>query len=415
MTQVENSMEAISIDKKAFPPLAEFVVIMSMMMSLTALSIDAMLPALPEIAADLGAASPNDRQLVVSMIFLGSAVGQLFFGPLSDKTGRKKAIYIGYGLYITGSLVSLFAVNFPMMLVGRILQGFGVSTSMSVMLALVRDQYEGRRMAQVMSFSMMVFILVPMIAPTLGQFIISLAGWRAIFGVFIAFALVAIIWFSIRIPETLAEENRAPFSIKRIFTAVQEIIKIPATVGYALAGGLLAGVFQGYLNSSQQIFQEQYALGDKFPMVFAIISLALGLAAFTNARLVMCYGMKKLVHWALIAQLVLVGVFLVIILAMNGHPPLVGLIAYLMLFFFCLGILRGNMNTLAMQPLAHLAGIGAAAIGSFGTFMGMALGTLVGRGYNGTVTPLVVGMALLTVSGAFVVRWAQANYHEAAD
>jgi DHA1 family bicyclomycin/chloramphenicol resistance-like MFS transporter len=415
MTQIEKTINQASMAKKAFPPLAEFVVIISMMMSLTALSIDAMLPALPEIAADLGVPNPNDRQLIVSMIFFGSAIGQLFFGPLSDNTGRKRAIYIGYGTYIVGSLVCLMSVNFPMMLAGRFLQGFGVSASTSVLLALVRDQYEGRRMAQVMSFSMTVFILVPMIAPTLGQFIISFSGWRTIFGVLITFAFVAIAWFAIRVPETLALEKRVPFSIKQIISAFQQILKIPASVGFALAVGLSAGMFQAYLLSAQQIFQEQYALGDKFPTVFAIISLALGAAALTNAQVVMRFGMRKLVNWFLGFQVVLVTVFFVIVLVMKGNPPLVMLIAYLMFFFFCTGMLRGNMNTMAMQPLAHLAGIGAAAIGSFSTFMGMALGTLIGRGFNGTVIPLVLGMVLLTLISIFVVRWAQSSYQEPSE
>jgi len=412
MAQIENVIDEATTQQKAFPPLAEFVVILSMMMSLTALSIDTMLPALPEIAAELGVPNPNDRQLVVSMIFFGSAIGQLFFGPLSDNTGRKRAIYIGYSTYIVGSLMCLTSANFPVMLAGRFLQGFGVSASMSVLLALVRDQYEGRRMAQVMSFSMTVFILVPMIAPTLGQIIISFSGWRTIFGLFIVFAIGALTWFAIRVPETLAVENRVPFSIKQIISAFQQILKIPSSVGFAVAVGLSAGMFQAYLLSAQQIFQEQYALGDKFPTIFAIISLALGLAALTNAQVVMRFGMQKLVNGALRLQLVLVVVYFVIVLIFKGQPPLVALIAYFMVFFFCTGILRGNMNTLAMQPLAHLAGIGAAAIGSFSTFMGMALGTLIGRSYNGTVIPLVGGMALLTILSIFVVRWAQSNYQE---
>lgn len=412
MAQIEEEINAAAIERKAFPPLVEFIVILSFMMSLTALSIDAMLPALPEIAGDLGVINPNDRQLIVSMIFFGSAVGQLFFGPLSDNTGRKKAIYAGYGLYLAGAMVCILSVNFPMLLVGRFMQGFGTSTSMSVLMALVRDTYSGRRMAQVMSFTMMVFILVPMVAPTLGQFIIARSSWRFLFGVFMIFAAVALTWFTIRIPETLSEENRAPFSFKRIFSAIQEIVKIPHTVGFALAGGMMAGIFQSYLNSAQQIFQEQYALGDKFPAIFAIISLALGLAAFTNANLVMRFGMRKLVNTALTFLIILSGVFLTAVLAMDGQPPLVLFIAYLMLFFFGNGVLRGNMNTMAMQPLAHLAGIGAAAIGSFATFMGMALGTVIGRAYNGTVTPLVIGMVVLTGISILVARWAEKHYQE---
>ena len=412
MAQLEQEIQSTSQQEKTFPPLVEFIIILSMMMSLTALSIDAMLPALPQIGTDLGVASANDRQLVVSMIFFGSAIGQLFFGPLSDSKGRKTAISIGYGMYIIGALVCMLAVSFPMMLIGRIFQGLGLSSSQAVTMALVRDKFEGRRMARVMSFSTTVFILVPMIAPTLGQFIYSVAGWRAIFGIFMVFAIIAIVWFSIRIPETLAEENRAPFSVKRIIWGIKEVLKIPSTVGYAVANGVLNGIFIGYLNSSQQIFSEQYALGEKFALVFAIVSLAIGLAALANTQLVMRFGMKNLVNWALGFEIVLVSLFLVLTLFTNGQPPLWSFVAYLMMFFFSTGIMMGNMGTLSMQPLAHLAGIGAAVIGAFATLVSMSLGTVIGQSYNGTVTPLVVSMVALVSISIFIVRWAHSKYQQ---
>jgi len=205
LAQAQQEMSLTSKEYKASPAFVAFVIIISMMMSLTALSIDAMLPALPQIGDTLGIANPNDRQLVIPNIFLGSAFGQLIFGPLSDNTGRKPAIYIGYVLFITGSLVAVFSINFPMMLAGRVLQGLGLSAPQAVRMALVRDQFEGPRMARVMSFVMMVFILVPMIVPTIGQGILSLAGWRSIFGSFLIFALITtILWFGLRILEPLA-------------------------------------------------------------------------------------------------------------------------------------------------------------------------------------------------------------------
>jgi len=285
--------------QKVGPSYVEFVILVSMMMSLTALSIDAMLPALPQIGSDLNVQSVNERQLVVSTIFLGLAIGQLFFGPLSDKTGRKPAIYGGYAIYIAGSLLCLFAINFPMMLFGRLLQGVGVSAPRAVTLALVRDQYGGREMAQVMSFIMTVFILVPMIAPSMGQAILLFAGWRTIFGSFVLLAFITLAWFAVRMPETLAPENRASFSLQRIIRTTIEILKIRTSLGYTVSAGLISGAFIGYLNSSQQIFQEQYALGERFPLYFAVISLSMGLASFLNARLVMRFGMRFLVLWSL--------------------------------------------------------------------------------------------------------------------
>ncbi len=398
----------MSAKKPKVPPsFIEFVIIISLMMSLTALSIDAMLPALPQIGNDLGVENPNDRQLVISIIFLGQAVGQLFFGPLSDRTGRKPALYAGYALFIAGSLVSVFALDFPMMLAGRTLQGIGISAPRAVSLALVRDLYEGRKMARVMSFAATVLILVPMIAPTLGQGILSLAGWRSIFGSFLLFALITVLWFALRMPETLALENRIPFSLQHIAGSTRQILKIRSALGYTLAAGLVTGSFLGYLNSSQQIFQELYALGARFPLYFATISVSLGMASLMNTRLVMHYGMNQLARWASQAVFGLALIFLGLFIVLAGQPPLWLLMAYLMMSFFCTGILFGNLNALAMQPLGRLAGIGAAVVGSLSTLISMPLGTLIGRSYDGTVLPLVVGMGILTGLSILVIRWAE--------
>jgi MFS transporter, DHA1 family, multidrug resistance protein len=396
--------------QKKWPSHTEFVVIVSLMMSLTALSIDAMLPALAQIGMELGVQNPNDRQLVVSMIFLGLAVGQLFFGPLSDKTGRKPAIYWGYVLYFGGSLLATFSANYPMMLAGRLLQGVGVSAPRAVTMALVRDRFEGRKMAQVMSFMMTVFILVPMIAPTLGQAVLLFAGWRSIFVSLMLFALFSLAWFTLRMPETLAPKNRQPFSGQRILSAMIEIVKNRTALGYTLSAGLISGAFVGYLNSSQQIFQEQYALGERFPLFFAVIAFSLGLASLANTRLVMRFGMRFLVRWALVVIFGLALIGFGIAAALAGQPPLWFMQAYLMLTFFCVGILFGNQNSLAMEPLGHLAGIGAAVVGSLSTLISTPLGTFIGQQYNGTVLPLIAGLGLLSLLSIFVVGWTERKF-----
>jgi len=391
------------------PTFVEFVIVISLMMSLTALSIDAMLPALAQIGDELNVQSANDRQLVVSVIFLGLGVGQLFFGPLSDRTGRKPAIYGGYALYVAGALLSALAISFPMMLAGRLLQGIGVSSPRAVTLALVRDQYAGRAMAQVMSFVMTVFILVPLLAPTLGQAIMLVSSWRGIFVFLVLMALVTLAWFALRIPETLAPEHRAPFSLRRISRATLEIVRNRTTLGYTLSAGFVGGAFLGYLNSSQQIFQELYALGERFPLFFAIIALALGLASFLNARLVMRYGMRFLVWRSLIAIVSLAVVAFGIALFTAGQPPLWFLMAYLMMSFFCVGVLFGNQNALAMEPLGHLAGIGAAIVGSLSTLITMLLGTTIGRSYNDTILPLITGIGVLAGVSVFIVHWTESQ------
>ena len=395
----------LSTKQKVDPSFAEFVIIISLMMSLTALSIDAMLPALPQIGGELQVQSANGPQLVVSALFLGLALGQLFFGPLSDSTGRKPAIYSGLSLFVVGSLISVFAVNFPMMLAGRLVQGAGVSAPRAVGLALVRDRYEGRAMAQVMSFVMTVFILVPMIAPTLGQALLFVAGWRSIFGVFILLALITLLWFALRMPETLALEDRASFSLRRILSATREIFHIRPAIGYTVTAGLISGAHLGYLSSAQQIFQEQYQLGELFPIVFAIIAFAIGFASFLNARLVMRFGMRLLVRRSLIVIIGLSIVALGIALFTRGQPPLWLLMIYLMLTFFCVGILFGNQNALAMEPLGRIAGIGAAVVGALSTFLSVPAGTIIGQSYNGTIIPLVAGIAILASVSLLVVRW----------
>ena len=399
----------ISAKQKAGPSYVEFVILMSMMMSLTALSIDAMLPALPQIGSDLNVQNPNTRQLVISIIFLGLALGQLFFGPLSDKTGRKPAIYAGYAVYLAGALLSIFAFSFPIMLVGRFLQGIGVSAPRAVTLALVRDRFEGRAMARVMSFIMTTFILVPMIAPSLGQAILLFSGWRAIFGSFMLLAVITLVWFALRLPETLAPENRAPFSLGRIINAIREILKTRTALGYTVSAGLVSGAFIGYLNSSQQIFQEQYRLGELFPRFFAVIALSIGVASLINTRLVIRFGMRFLVSWSLTIIFGLSLIAFVIALLAAGQPPLWLFMSYLMLAFFCVGILFGNQNSLAMEPLGYMAGIGAAVVGSLSTLISMPLGTIIGQSYNGTILPIIIGMAVLTGLAILVVRWTESN------
>jgi DHA1 family bicyclomycin/chloramphenicol resistance-like MFS transporter len=312
-------------------------------------------------------------------------------------------------LFIAGAILSMSAVTFPMMLAGRLLQGLGLSAPRTITLALVRDRYKGRAMARLMSFVTTVFIIVPMVAPSLGQAILLFSGWRAIFAGFVLVALITWLWFSLRMPETLAPEDRAPFSLRRILDATREIVSNRIAMGYTVSAGLISGAFLGYLNSSQQIFQEQYALGDLFPVYFAIIAFSIGLASILNARLVMRFGMRFLVRWSLTIIGGLSALALSVALLAAGQPPLWFLMVYIMTAFLCVGILFGNQNSLAMEPLGHLAGIGAAVVGSLSTLISMPLGTIIGQSYNGTVLPLVVGMAILAGLSILAVGWAESN------
>ena len=289
-------MHTQSIDEAAnggAPGPREFIALMAFAMSLVALSIDAMLPAFPEMTRDLQLATVNDVQPVISMLFIGLALGQLFYGPLSDTTGRKPAMYIGFALFIVGSLLSMLAANFTLMLLGRFLQGVGAAGPRTVALALIRDRYHGSSMARVMSFIMTVFILVPIFAPALGQGILFLAGWRAIYGVFVLLAGITLVWLAIRQPETLARENRRPFTLRDIRAGFRDVLSNRVAMAYTLVTGFVSGAFFGYLNICQQIFQVQYGLGAKFPLYFALLAFAVGLASLLNSGMVMRFGMQR--------------------------------------------------------------------------------------------------------------------------
>jgi DHA1 family bicyclomycin/chloramphenicol resistance-like MFS transporter len=379
--------------------LGEFVALMAFTMSLVALSIDAMLPAFPEMARDLQVTAANDIQLVVSMLFIGLAIGQLFYGPLSDSIGRKPAIYIGFVLFILGSLLSMMASDFSTMLAGRLLQGIGTAGPRTVAVALIRDRFHGPEMARVMSFIMTVFILVPIFAPALGQAILLLAGWRTIFGAFIVLALATLVWLSLRQPETLPKDQRRPFTLKNIMAAFREVLRSRLAMVYTLVAGCVSGAFLSYLNTSQQIFQVQYGQGKLFPLYFGILAVSVGFAALLNSALVMRFGMHALVHRALLLMMALSWLFLAIVWAYSGHPPLWLFMAICLALFFCIGILFGNLNSIAMEPLGHVAGMASAVIGSITTLSAVVFSYLAGQAYDGTLFPLALAfVSLITVS-----------------
>ncbi len=388
-------------------PLGEFVALVALMFSLVAMSIDGMLPALPAIGADLAVPDPNDTQYVVSSLFLGLAFGQLLAGPLSDSFGRKPIIYAGLVLFILGCLLSIFASSFEWMIAGRVLQGFGAASPRIVTIALVRDQYEGRAMARVMSFALSVFILVPALAPAIGQGILLLAGWRAIFVTFFVIALLTSVWFGLRQPETHPPERRSTLSFPAILSAALEVCSIRAAIGHTVATGLLFAAFVGYLSSAQQIFQQTYQVGKWFPAYFAALALAIGCAAAINGQLVIRYGMRRISTLAVRSLTGVSLITLVTVWSLNGLPPLWLFMALFLVMFFFIGLLFGNLNALSMEPLGHIAGVGAAVVGFIGTLIAVPIGAAIGQAYDGTVLPLTVGFLFFGAAALLIMRWAQ--------
>jgi DHA1 family bicyclomycin/chloramphenicol resistance-like MFS transporter len=375
-----------------------------MMTAAAALAIDAVMPALGLIGAALNVQSENDNQLIISLLFAGMALGQLIYGPLSDSIGRKSAIYIGFGLYIAGAVIAVLSTSLPVMLAGRFLQGFGAAGPRIVSVALIRDLYEGRMMASVMSFVMSIFIFVPAIAPALGEGLLYLWGWQAIFGLFISVAVLTLLWFALRQPETLPAAQRAPFSLKHIAAGIIETCKNPTAFGYTVAMGFVFSAFVGYLSSAQQIFQNTYRTGAMFALYFGVFALSIGLASFVNARLVLRFGMRPLSTVALVVLALVSVAFLGTAAAFEGVPPFWSFMAYGVITFFCLGMLFGNLNAMAMEPLGHIAGIGSAVVGSLSTLIAVPIGVTVGQLYDGTIFALVGGFALLGAVALAVVR-----------
>lgn len=387
--------------------MAEFVSLLAFMISILALSIDAMLPALGIIGRDLGLTDPNRAQLVISAMFLGFAIGQIVAGPLSDCYGRKPVIYVGYVIFILGCLLSMVTSSFEVMLIGRVMQGLGAAAPRIVGIAFVRDGYEGRAMARIMSVVMAIFILVPAIAPALGQGILLVADWRAIFGMLLSVAVMAFVWFAVRQPETLQLKARRQFSFSALWAGIREALGYRALTGYTIASGIIFGAFLGYLSSAQQIFQEAYDTGRMFSIYFGVAALSIGAASVLNSRLVVQLGMRYMTWRGMSGLTCISALFLGIVSAYNGVPPFYSFMIWLLISFFCIGIIFGNFNALAMEPVGHMAGLGAAITGSFSTFISLPLGWALGAAFDGTIVPLVSGFAAFGLLSLAVMWWTE--------
>ena len=384
------------------PRFAEFVTMIAALMALTALSIDVMLPALPEMRAEFGIDDANRQQLVLTSYVVGFAIGQLFHGPFSDWLGRKPVLLVGLAVFALASFLCMVATSFEALLAARFVQGLACAAPRIVAIAVVRDIYGGRRMAEVMSFVMMVFIVVPVVAPTIGSGVMLLGSWHLIFGFLFAFALVVLAWSGLRLPETHPADVREALSFRWLRHAFGQAMTTRATLGYTLATGVIFGSLMGYINSAQQIFVESYGAGAWFPVLFGCVAATLALAAFFNSRFVMSLGMRRVSHAAILGFCATALLHLGIDLAW-GQPPLavfVGLMA-LTLFFF--GLIMPNFNAIAMEPMGRIAGTPSSFFGAVTTGLGAGLGLLVGQQFDGSVMPLLAGFAAFGLTGLAIV------------
>lgn len=385
-------MNEISSNNKI--PELEFIALMAFLMSNVALSIDAVLPAFTDIGLALNVSDNNRLQLIVTMIFMGLGLGELVFGTLSDSLGRKPIVYVGVSVFILASLVIVFASNLEIFLFGRVLQGIGLSAVRSVSLAIIRDTYSGNRMARTMSFIMTIFVLVPMIAPMFGQFILDRFNWQMIFYFQLIFIGIGIIWFSFRQGETLPKTKRIPMN-KYLFTnGLKEFSKQRQSVLFTFVSGIIQGSFIAYLGSSQHIFQEQYGLIKEFPYIFGGLAFAFGIAAFSNGFLVIKYGMLKLITIFLYVFLIVSSTYILFFVnAPNPHITI--LISFLFIQFLSFGFIFGNLSSLTMQPIGHIAGIGAAIYSFSSILIAVIVAYIIGQFIEERALPLFIGFFTL--------------------
>jgi DHA1 family bicyclomycin/chloramphenicol resistance-like MFS transporter len=390
------------------PSLREFIAIVALIMALISLSIDNLLPAFVPIREALGVADANDMQLIVTVYMIGSGALQLVYGTVSDVIGRRPTLMIGILVYSLGALIGCFAQSYDVLLLGRLVQGMGAAAAQVLTVALVRDRYEGREMARVLSLVFMVFILVPVFAPALGSLTIALAGWRAVFASMLVMAVVVALWFWLRMPETLHPEHRRSFSLRRIAAGIGTTLGQRSSVGYSVAIALLMGCLMTYVSSSQQIFEtEVYALGPLFPVAFGAIAAVMGLAFFVNSHLVRSFGMRRLSHVCLLLFALLAAISYGVAVGSGGKPPLLlfaGLLAA-MQFLMCLTM--PNFNAIAMEPLGAVAGTAAAVLGLFTTLGGAGIGMLVGRSFDGSVRPLGLTYVVCALAAVAAILWAE--------
>ncbi|XCF05038.1 multidrug effflux MFS transporter [Tamlana crocina] len=379
----------------------EFIALMASLMSIVALSIDALLPALPEIGASLGVTSSDDNQLLITMIFLGIGFGQLILGPLSDSFGRKPLVYAGFFIFIIASIICVSTESFQMMILGRTLQGFGLASARTISISMVRDEFSGDYMAKIISIIVMFFLLVPVIAPTLGQFLMQFFDWTSVFYFNLIFGVLIMFWFWSRQPETLEKEKRIRFSSSLFVNGTKEFFKNTDAIAFTLISGFITGSFMVYLSTSQQIFQEQYNLAEMFPYIFASLAISIGLATFLNSRLVVRFGMMHMAFMACIAY-AFISVLYVILFWSGNNPSIYILLGFFALQFFAVGFLFGNLRALAMQPLGHIAGIGAAINGFLSTVLAVPIANYIGGFVQSSVLPLFVGFSVFGILSLLV-------------
>lgn len=386
------------------PGFREFVVLIAGLMALNALAIDAMVPALPAIGRSLRVATENERQLVVSLYMFGFGTTQLLYGPLSDRYGRKPVLMTSLILYLVFALACAAAGSFFLLLVARALQGAAAASSRVLTVAIVRDRFQGARMARLMSLAFMTFLLMPMLAPSFGQLTLLIASWRAIFFGLAAFAAIMLAWSLARLPETLHPEYRRPFSLPAIASGVAITLRNRQSLAYTFAFTLMTGALIGYVVSIQQIVFDQFHRPDLIAIAFAGIAAPMAATSYANSRLVERIGMRRMGHFALAAFVSVSLIHLASALAGEGFGRFILLQGATMA---CFGLSSANLGALAMQPMGAIAGTASSVQGTIGTIGAALIGLAIGQSFNGSALPMITGDALFGIAALLVLLWGE--------
>ena len=379
----------------------QFVALIAAIMAVNALAVDTMLPALPQIGDSIGIPTENARQWVVTAYLLGFGVAQIIYGPLADHFGRKPVLLAGLAAYTIFSLAAALSISFEMMLIARVLQGIAAASSRVLVISIVRDCYSGRKMARVMSLAFIVFLAVPILAPSIGQVIMLVLPWRAIFVGLALFGALVFVWAALRLPETLHGEDRVATSVASIAHAFRLTLSSRIAVGYMLGQTLMYGALVGFINSAEQVFVDVFEAPRLFTTIFALAASFMGLSSLLNARIVGRFGTRVISHTALIGYILVSALHATV--AISGHETLWSFALLQSCMMFCFGLVGPNFGSMAMEPLGHVAGTASSVQGFVSTVGGALVGFYVGQHFDGTVIPLTLGFTLCSATALVVV------------
>lgn len=388
-------------------PQGELIAMLAFLFATVAFSMDAMLPALPEIAAQLTPDDVNRAQLILTSFMAGMGLGTLFAGPVSDAIGRKRAMSIGFAVYLVASAIALFVNSLELLLAARFAQGLGAAAPRIVGTALVRDLYSGREMARITSFIMMVFMIVPALAPLIGVGFIHLMGWHGVFVGFILFGAIGWLWLSLRQPETLPPAARRPLQVGTLWTGVREVLSDRQVVLSTVTISLGFGQMFALLSSAQQLFGETYGKGAQFPLWFAAMAILAGTGTLINSRLVMRIGMRRIARGAYAVQIWVSALFLLLlvtdVLPENLRFPVFFLWAVGL--FMMAGLTFGNLNAMAMQRMGHIAGLTASVVAAISTLGAVLIAAPVGLAYDGSAVPVAGAAVVCSLLAWVIMGW----------